>query len=47
MTNDPGSTRPDTSSDPALDDDDSDWSSEGGATEHGPATDHDADDTDS
>lgn len=43
MTNDPSSTIPDTNSDLALDDDDSDWSSEGGATEHGPATDQDND----
>ncbi len=51
MTTDPGDakspTEPDTHSDPALDDgDSSDWSSEGGATEHGPATDHDNDDPD-
>lgn len=36
--------RPDTVSDPALDDDQgSDWSDEGGATPQGPATDTDSD----
>lgn len=38
--------RPDTESDPALDDGDStDWSSEGGAATQGPATDTDNDDS--
>ena len=31
----------DVDSDPSLDDDDTDWSSEGGATPEGPATDPD------
>ena len=31
----------DVESDPSLDDDDTDWSSEGGATPEGPATDPD------
>lgn len=34
-------TRRDVDSDPSLDDDDTDWSDEGGATPEGPATDPD------
>lgn len=38
-------TEPDTTSDPALDDEQGkDWTSEGGATPQGPATDETADD---
>lgn len=43
MNTDPDSKTPDKTSDPALDDGESaDWSSEGGATEQGPATDDDS-----
>jgi len=33
----------DVTTDPRMDDDATDWSGEGGATPHGPATDEDAD----